>query len=345
MNAIYIVGNSRSGTTMMSRILGRHDLVFSFKELHFFGQIYSSATDNNALSTPKAIKLSSRLLSIQRDGYLLQGNYSRFNDEAETIVKSVSPDELFPHKIYEAFLLHETRINGKIIPCEQTPRNLLYINDVFNTFPDARIINMVRDPRDILLSQKNKWKRYFSADKSPAKESLRAWLSYHPITTSMLWNLSVNAINKYQDDNRIITVRFEDILNEPEDMMQKICDFIGIEFNKGMLDIQQIHSSNIKDRSDVKGINTSVAGQWKNGGLSATEIYLCQKINTLLMTRYGYKAEPVRINIFSLLYSIITLPVQLFTALTINMFRIKNILLNAINKILAPLASLLKQKG
>ncbi len=345
MNAIYIVGNSRSGTTMMSRILGRHDLVFSFNELHFFGQINSSDTGNCALTTPKAIKLASKLLSIQRDGYLLQGNYSRFDDEAKTIVASVSPDELFPHKVYEAFLLHETCKNGKTIPCEQTPRNLFYIDNVLNTFPDARIINMVRDPRDILLSQKNRWKRHFLGDKSPARESVRAWLSYHPITTSMLWNLSVNTINKYQDDKRIITVRFEDILDEPEHIMRKICDFIGIEFNKGMLDVQQVGSSNIQDKNGAKGINTSVAGQWEKGGLNPTEIFFCQKINTALMALYGYKAELVHINIFSMLYSIITWPFQLFLALTINMYRIKNILLNVRNKILTPLASLLKQKG
>ena len=32
---IFIVGSSRSGTTMMGRILSNHKDVFTFKELHF----------------------------------------------------------------------------------------------------------------------------------------------------------------------------------------------------------------------------------------------------------------------------------------------------------------------
>ena len=38
---LFVVGNSRSGTTMMGRILGNHPDVFTFGELHFFGQLWS----------------------------------------------------------------------------------------------------------------------------------------------------------------------------------------------------------------------------------------------------------------------------------------------------------------
>ena len=32
---IFIVGSSRSSTTMMGRILGNHNQIFTFKEIHF----------------------------------------------------------------------------------------------------------------------------------------------------------------------------------------------------------------------------------------------------------------------------------------------------------------------
>ena len=52
---------------------------------------------------------------------------------------------------------------------------------------------MVRDPRDVLLSQKNKWKRKFlGANDIPFFELLRARFNYHPYTISKMWKTAVN---------------------------------------------------------------------------------------------------------------------------------------------------------
>ena len=42
---IFIVGSSRSGTTMMGRVLGNHPSVFTFKELHFFGTLWTNNSE------------------------------------------------------------------------------------------------------------------------------------------------------------------------------------------------------------------------------------------------------------------------------------------------------------
>ncbi|MFI5135892.1 MAG: sulfotransferase, partial [Chitinophagales bacterium] len=41
MPFIFVVGNSRSGTKMMGRILGNHEKVHAFPEMHFFEQLWS----------------------------------------------------------------------------------------------------------------------------------------------------------------------------------------------------------------------------------------------------------------------------------------------------------------
>ena len=86
---------------MMGRILGNHPAIFTFKELHFFGTIWS----NHSISTldrEQQIDLLSRLLCIQENGLFNQVNISDFNEKASAFLlnKNISN----PLIIYELFI-------------------------------------------------------------------------------------------------------------------------------------------------------------------------------------------------------------------------------------------------
>ena len=98
---IFIVGSSRSGTTMMGRMLGNHSEIFTCKELHFFGTIWTN-TANQDLNRNKQIELLSRLLCIQEDGLFNQQNTSVFNHKAIALL--ANKNICNPLKIYELFL-------------------------------------------------------------------------------------------------------------------------------------------------------------------------------------------------------------------------------------------------
>jgi omega-hydroxy-beta-dihydromenaquinone-9 sulfotransferase len=88
---IFVVGNSRSGTTMMGRILGKHPEIFTFHELHFFEQLWTPIDQNRYLSKAEAERLAARLICIERDGYLTQGDPDRFYKEWSGTATSLSP--------------------------------------------------------------------------------------------------------------------------------------------------------------------------------------------------------------------------------------------------------------
>ena len=73
---IFIVGSSRSGTTMISRVLNQHHLVHTFKELHFFSQIYSSRKKDH-ISAKKAIEIMNVLLMRQEFGLFQNKNKNK----------------------------------------------------------------------------------------------------------------------------------------------------------------------------------------------------------------------------------------------------------------------------
>jgi hypothetical protein len=322
-NPIFVVGNSRSGTTLMGRILGNYPQIFTFEELHFFEELWNPSESVENYSLDQGIKLCSRLLNIQRNGYLTQKNSQDFLDESQKIVSNLKP--LSPASVFRAFLIYESQLQHKTIPCEQTPLNVLYIKEILQLYPQARFINMIRDPRDILLSQKRRWRRPFLADNIPKKEAIRYWINYHPITISKLWQANVSIIDNFQDNTQVYSLQFEDLLAEPKANMQKICNFLHISFDEALLDIPQIGSSTNPDQPESLGIDTTRAYSWRTGGLTDTEIFFCQKINKILLEKYQYTLEPVKPNFILILMSLILFPIKLTLALMFSLKRIKNL--------------------
>lgn len=323
----FVVGNSRSGTTMMGRILRNHPMIFTLHhEMHFFEELWTPKDHNRILSFEEAVDLSARLLSINYDGYWVPRDASHFLEEAKTVILSIQNSALNPAVIYEEFLRYIAQKNGKAIPCDQTPRYILYIEEILKLYPDARIINMMRDPRAILLSQKYKWRQRWMGYKNiPLKESIRTKINYHPITISMLWNASVRAVNRFVEHPRVLVMKYEDIVADPESEVRKICDFLGVSFHKEMLEIPQIDSSLAGITSKGKGIDRSRADAWQKGGLNPTEIYLCQKITYRLMQNHGYQPISINLNPLRLFWYLISLPVKLVMSFILNLRRMKNI--------------------
>ena len=315
---------------MMGRILGNHPDVFTFGELHFFGQLWSPAIASN-INLSDAEQLVAKLLCLQREGYRTHGNSNSHLEEARLFCKTFSNHTISPEDIFGKFLFHEADLHGKSIPCDQTPRNIFYVNEILTSYPECRIINMIRDPRDVLSSQKQKWKRRFlGGSDMPIKESFRDWINYHPITISKIWNTAVTAGDRYACNERLITIYFENLLVNPEDTVSRICEFIGIQYTSKMLLVPQVGSSVNTDRPEQIGINPKRAEKWnkdklKESHLNSAELYFCQKINEKLMKTHNYELISFFPNLLLIIVYLFSFPLKLITAFIYNLDRIKNI--------------------
>ncbi len=310
---------------MLRRVLGNHPEIYMLEELHFFEQLWSTADKNREITVSKATELASKLLFIQRDGYLTELNVTKHKNEAAEIVKSIE-GKIYSHDVLKAFLFYETYRNKKTIPCEKTPQDVFYIGEIMELFPSAKIINIVRDPRGVLLSQKRKWqRRSMGAKFMTKKEQQRLKINYHPVTISRLWNSSIRAASKYKDNPNLHTVNFENLVNDGKNEVQRICNFLEINFDEKMLMIPHVGSSNEADNPDIFGIKTERAGNWEHGGLNKGEIWFCQKICEENMQQYGYKVKPIKPGIFYPIYYSVSFPVKLALAILVNLHRTKNI--------------------
>jgi hypothetical protein len=190
--------------------------------------------------------------------------------------------------------------------------------------PDARFVIMVRDPREVLLSQKGKWKRRkLSGGKIPFFESLRSRINYHPATISRIWCATYQTALKHEQDPRVIIVRYEDLTDHPQKTIEGICRHIGVDYEPSMLDVPVVGSSNFSDSPTERGIASSRKGKWMDE-LHASEIRICENQCAKLMSYFKYEPSNIKVGDLMLLFYKAIMPFQLCLAALFNLKRLKD---------------------
>ena len=316
---IFIVGSSRSGTTMMSRVLNQHPLIHTFKELHFFSQIYSSRKKDH-ISINKAIEIMSVLLMRQEYGLFQNKNKNKFFKISNSILLHDKDYTYFD--VFQKFIEYILLKNNKKIACLHTPNNLFYLQDILSYLSNVRVVNMIRDNRDILLSQKNKWRRKFlGAKRIPFYESLRSKVNYHPLITSYIWNRSIKRTNFFCSNSFFSLLKFEDFLSSPKEKTMQLCAFLEIPFNEDMLKIANIGSSTEND-SGRQLIDESKKYKWKKGGLNNSEIYIAQFVSSNFMNQFHYKKQKFIFPPIGVLLYLVSAPFKILASLLLNLGRL-----------------------
>jgi len=323
---IFIVGNARSGTTMMMRIMNNHSAVHSINEPHFFEKLWSPKDDGKEIGREEASDLYAKLFTGQRAGFFEPVDKHRQEYQAEIDTLLERRPVLTRLDVYTSFLHYETEVNRKSIPCEKTPQNVFYLREILERYPRAKVINMVRDPRAVMLSQKRKWKRRsLGADFMTKREMMRLRINYHPLAVSKLWNAAVSAVEPMADEPRIRTVRFEDVLNDPQQTVREICEFAQIPFEPEMLMVPHAGSSSEADKKSELGIRKTRAKGWLEKGLSKTEIRICQSTCEKFMNKHDYDPIEVKVNPFELGWKYVIFPFKMALALLVNLNRMRSI--------------------
>lgn len=113
--------------------------------------------------------------------------------------------------------------NGKKIWLDHTPFNLIHASFLYEMFPDMKLIHICRDLRDVISSYNTKnW---------GAGQPLDIILWIKQIFEK--WEVEKKRIPK----DRYYEMKMEDLIKKPERTLRELTDFIGIEFDKKVLDI------------------------------------------------------------------------------------------------------------
>jgi omega-hydroxy-beta-dihydromenaquinone-9 sulfotransferase len=324
---IFIVGNSRSGTTMLGRALGEHSAINTFPEL----QIFERLIDKDDMGLPSNIDkrqlefLGANILKTIRKGIFAPGLAEEFLSEVQELIKNKNITT--PMELYNALLHGEAATAGKSIPCEQTPRYIFTANEILDAYSNAHMIHIYRDPRDVLLSQKNRWRRRFLSNKKiPFKRTFVSWSNYHPELTSRLWGAVMRQAQSLSNSPRFHEVCYETLLTDPEKSLKTLCKQIGITFERSIMNVSVEGSSSQRDKdTGAVGFDASRIGSWKAGGLYKAEIEICERRVGKVMIAKGYNLSYIKSNMLGRLTLQCYLPLKVLCGIIMNYNRFRNL--------------------
>jgi len=272
---IFIGGPDRCGKTTMRAFLASHPniaipAVGSNMWTYFYGQYGDLADDQNF----------ERCL----DDMLHYKHVAYLQPDAERVRREFRQGEPTYARLFSLFIIHFAEGEGKPRWGVQTGLIERYADQVLAAYPNARIIQMVRDPRD----------RYEASLALWPKGKLRAGGAVARWRYSV--RLAERNVDRYPD--RAFTVRYETMVSQPELTMRNVCDFLGESYDPAMLTMDGAVDFRRKisgDRDIPAGqtpVTTDYIGRYR-GRVPEAEIVFIQSHAAREMAAYQYGPDEI----------------------------------------------------
>jgi hypothetical protein len=276
----FIVGASRSGTTLLRLMLNAHSQLAVPDELKYFDALIATTEiedwRNPNVSWPEYRDFVDRFLH-QRANVFPELNLPEVKD---LILAYGSPNLRIP---YQTVLKLWTRHHGKNKWGEKTPSNLFFADILVDMFPAARFIHLVRDPRAVVRSMVAI--DYFSDD-----------IVFNTLNWRQATRQGFDLLHKSVPAPQLKTVKYEDLVQSPQNTLESVCDFLRVDFENAMLYYHEHANENmgqpIKTPSIERPPKPSNISKWKRD-LTTTEVATVESLSRHEMEYFGYRASEV----------------------------------------------------
>lgn len=156
------------------------------------------------------------------------------------------------YSVFDLCVKYLTLKENKKRWAEKTPNNIFNLNFILHLYPDAKFIEIYRDPRAVSLSWHHAGFEYFKT--SNIIECIKIWRSAISKGKELVSKLP------YQYHQ----VKYEELINNPEKELRKICDFLEEEFDPRMLNAKIINNF-FTDLENESGFSKIPLNRWKRG--------------------------------------------------------------------------------
>ncbi len=251
---IVIGGTPRSGTTLVRRILDRHPALCCGPE--------------TSILLPGGMRLEQVASAYRMPIEELRG----------MMAGSVSQGAFV-----DAFGSRYREVRGRARWAEKTPLNVLCFDWVLERFPEARLIHVVRDGRDVVCSMRQHPDRRW-VDGVEVRE-----LRPQPVDAyARRWVRDTQAGIARRGDPRYLEVRYEELVADPERVMRGLLEALGEPWVPEVL-VDRTPSGGKRAHAGSR-ITTGSVGRWRQD-LTVDERRRVQAIGGTLLGELGYPSD------------------------------------------------------
>jgi hypothetical protein len=275
---VFVVGSGRSGTTMLQMVLNAHPKIAIMGEVHYFDQIRQLAALQPSLATSADLDRLFTLLDRVDAVQYLPDAAALF---ARVRARMEADGRRTLDRFYVTLLAEYGRAEGAERTGEKTPENVRYLDEIIRLLPGAKIIHIVRDPRDVVASLVR-----------------MPWTSNDVIVNALKWKCDVLYARDFAraHPGSYLEVRYENLTEGPEAELRRICAFLGEEYAPQMLDFYRTSKHRIKNEPWKEGtlrpINTGARRKWE-AELSQAQAFIVEKLTAPLLTDCGYEPADI----------------------------------------------------
>ncbi len=182
-------------------------------ETHFIRSLVREFPLNERLSTDQVAAAVERITSHPRWPYM-EMPADKFRAQASGLNGPQMADVL--NLIYQ----HHLQVAQKARIGDKTPDYVRIVPQLLKIYPNARFVHLIRDGHDVAVSfARVGWGQAYQGKRFEWTRAVRAAMAYRNTPFA----------------DRLLEVRYEDLILDVEGTVRRICAFLGEEFEPGML--------------------------------------------------------------------------------------------------------------
>jgi len=247
--AVFIVGCPRSGTSYLYHLLLSAGGFVKFRTQMNVFDVLEPIYGNFSIPKNKTKMM---------DEWLQSKAFEASGLRAEEIKDKVLSDCRSASDFLRIVMEEAARLQRVDRWIDSTPTNIVHLLRIKKDFPDARIIHLIRDGRDVALSlDKRGWSRPLPWDRDKGL-----------LAAGLYWEWIVRKGRKLgsmlQPD--YLEVRYEDLVTEPAETLKRLADFLNHDLDYAR--ILQISLGSVKTpltsfKEELERGRFTPVGRWK----------------------------------------------------------------------------------